>query len=250
MLPPQIQLENPRMRKILPFTLTFHHLRTYQKPQSDRIPLAQLRVSPWKPIWGKKRLANSPTPAPTSAPRWRQKDHPKLQQFPRPWWCLNRLQKSPHGDHTVPFARRRSMKKTGMAMCRTNQECAPKYTATPTTKHSVPPATEQSTSWVTKLSAPPATECWVSPTTEHSAVIWCTRQICWTNSFEKRMEERTERLNKKYNLDYYSSSESDTDSKQDYRYEHKYETLIWTISIHEVTGKIIKIKVCSEHLKL
>ena len=36
LLKSQIQLEDPRMKDILPFTPTLHNIRTYQMPQLDR----------------------------------------------------------------------------------------------------------------------------------------------------------------------------------------------------------------------
>ena len=116
-----------------------------------------------------------PIPVPTPAPGIKTEEPPQVAAIPSAMVMPKQAtEKWSWGLH-CPFARTwKSMKRTRMVICRTNLECTPKILSTPShrtfsaqpQKSSVPPATEQSASWVTKLSAPPAAEPSALPATK------------------------------------------------------------------------------------
>ena len=112
---------------------TLYHWKIYPMLHPDRSPPGLTQDQPQKIYLRQEKTGQFPLlhsphlPLPS-----KQKNHLKLQQSSMPWCCLSRLQRNAHRDHIAPFVRmRKSTKKIGMAIGRTNHECVPRILSAP-----------------------------------------------------------------------------------------------------------------------
>ena len=141
-----------------------------------------------EPVWNQKDWPLPPTPVPTSALPWRKKHHPR-------WSLPDKLQRIAYGDHTAPYVKRmENMRRTGIAIYKTHQECCPRMHNNPSHRvfSILSPSTpscrmlSSPSHWISSAPSPkpfstPATEPSAPPTAKQPTVIWCSWQICRTD---------------------------------------------------------------------
>ena len=118
-------------------------------PTLEGIPSAPIRQgTPWSNAWSasenlfetRKIWPIPPTADHTPAPTIKMENPPQVVAIPHAMVILKQVaEKCTWGPH-CPICKNKNTKRTGTAICRTNQECAPKIHSTPSNRMSSTPS--------------------------------------------------------------------------------------------------------------